>query len=96
MALQYSRRMAWDMVHVMIQKIENEDDLPYLPFAGMCCVIRAAIVVLETKRYINGDGLSVEEIRSFLIVLGWFARRWSVGSKSAFWCQMASDLTNCE
>ncbi|KAF1980344.1 hypothetical protein BU23DRAFT_594590 [Bimuria novae-zelandiae CBS 107.79] len=79
MALQYSRRMAWDMVHVMIEKIETEDDLPYLPFAGVCCVIRAGIAVFETSKYGSGDEPSNEEIHGFLTILEWFARQWSVG-----------------
>ncbi|KAL5378531.1 hypothetical protein DPSP01_009113 [Paraphaeosphaeria sporulosa] len=83
MALQYSRRMAWDMVHVMIQKIKKEEDLPYLPFAGVCCVIRAAIAVLETKQYTNEDAPNAEEVHNFLVVLSWFARRWSVGGEFA-------------
>lgn len=67
----------------MIQKIEKEEDLPYLPFAGVCCVIRAAIAVLETKKYTSEDEPSAEEVRGFLLVLGWFARRWSVGGEFA-------------
>jgi hypothetical protein len=87
MALRYARRMAWDMVHVMIQKVQREDDVPCLPFAGVCCVLRAAIAVLETTRYASGDQPSVEEIRSFLVVLGWFACRWGVGGKPTFGCR---------
>ncbi|KAL5453507.1 hypothetical protein PMIN07_007923 [Paraphaeosphaeria minitans] len=79
MALQYSQRMAWDMVHVMIQKIQREEDLPSLPFAGVCCVIRAAIAVLETKRYTSDEEPRAEEVHGVLLVLSWFARRWSVG-----------------
>lgn len=79
MSLHYSRRMAWDMIRVMIEKIENEDDLPCLPFAGVCCVIRAAIAVLETGQDGNVDMPNGDEITGFLKILGWFARRWSVG-----------------
>lgn len=81
MALQYCRRMAWDMVHVMIGLITKEDDLPYLPFAGVCCVIRAAVAVLETRKYVDEVGLGMEDLHSFALILGWFAKRWSVGGK---------------
>ena len=85
MSLHYSRRMAWDMVRVMIEKIENEDDLPCLPFAGVCCVIRAAIAVLETGQDGNTDMPNEDEITGFLKILGWFSRRWSVGGGSCHW-----------
>ena len=55
LALTYSRRMAWDMVKVAISKIENEEEVKRLPFAGLCCVLRAGMAVLETNGCVEED-----------------------------------------
>jgi hypothetical protein len=81
LALHYSRRMAWEMVHVMIGKIESEDELPQLPFAGLCCVIRAAVAVIETKEYEEEFASSDMEFEKFNRILSWFAARWHVGGE---------------
>lgn len=83
LALKYSRRMAWDMVKVLNNKVENEEILSYLPFAGLCCVIRAAIAVLETTQHGDEGEITENDIINFLRVLGWFSTRWSIGSESS-------------
>lgn len=94
MALHYSRRMAWDMVQVMIRKIEREEELLFLPFAGVCCVIRAAIAVFETRMYADVDELSHEDISGFLRILTWFSGRWSIGGKFNVACSTPKDETD--
>lgn len=71
--------MAWDMVRVMIQKVKSKEEILLLPLAGLCCVIRAAVAVLETRRFGEEDEWTDAEVRGFLRVLEWFAERWSVG-----------------
>jgi len=75
--------MAWDMVKVLNNKVENEEILSYLPFAGLCCVIRAAIAVLETTQHGDEGEITENDIINFLRVLGWFSTRWSIGSESS-------------
>jgi len=79
LALRYSHRMAWDMVRIAVQKITRPEEIPLLPFAGLCCVFRAGLAVLETKVYVNEDVVGEDEIHSFRNILSWFAIRWSVG-----------------
>jgi hypothetical protein len=81
LALKYSRRMAWDMVRVAIQKIQTEAEIPHLPFAGLCCVLRAGLAVLETKEFVNEDVVGDDEVRGFRQILEWFARRWGIGAE---------------
>jgi hypothetical protein len=81
LALKYSRRMAWDMVRVAIQKIPSEAEIPYLPFAGLCCVLRAGLAVLETKDFVNEDVVEDGEVHGFKQILEWFARRWGIGGE---------------
>jgi hypothetical protein len=81
LALKYSRRMAWDMVRVAIQKISNETEIPHLPFAGLCCVLRAGLAVLETKEFVNEDVIEDGEVHGFKQILEWFARRWGIGGE---------------
>lgn len=78
-ALKYSRRMAWDMVRVAIQKIQLEAEIPYLPFAGLCAVLRAGLAVLETREFVDEDIINEVELRAFRNVLNWFAGRWNIG-----------------
>jgi hypothetical protein len=79
LALKYSRRMAWDMVRVAIEKIETETEMSHLPFAGLCCVFRAGLAVLETKEFVNDDVVGEDEIEGFIQTLKWFAGRWGIG-----------------
>ncbi|KAH8731666.1 hypothetical protein GQ44DRAFT_604645 [Phaeosphaeriaceae sp. PMI808] len=79
LALKYSRRMSWDMVRVAIEKISCEAEVPHLPFAGLCCVLRAGLVVLETRDYVNDDIVGEGDIQGFRKILEWFARRWGIG-----------------
>ena len=79
LALTYSRRMAWDMVKVAISKIENEEEVKRLPFAGLCCVLRAGMAVLETNGCVEEDVVLNEEIDGFQRIVGWFAGRYGVG-----------------
>jgi hypothetical protein len=81
LALKYARRMAWDMVRVAIEKIQNEAEIPYLPFAGLCCVLRAGLAVMETKEFVNEDVVNNDEVYGFRQILDWFAARWGIGSE---------------
>jgi hypothetical protein len=80
LALKYSRRMAWDMVRVAIQKIQSGAEISHLPFAGLCCVFRAGLAVLETRTYVIEDVVGDDEVHSFRQLLEWFAGRWGIGS----------------
>jgi hypothetical protein len=80
LALKYSRRMAWDMVRVAVQKIQSAAEIPHLPFAGLCCVLRAGLAVLETRTYVIEDVVEEEEVQGFKQILEWFADRWGIGS----------------
>ncbi|KAF2845694.1 hypothetical protein T440DRAFT_493260 [Plenodomus tracheiphilus IPT5] len=79
LALKYSRRMAWDMVRTAIQKIQFEAEIPHLPFAGLCCVLRAGVAVIETAEFMAEEVTEPEEIGEFLKILDWFSVRWSIG-----------------
>lgn len=80
LALRISRRMAWDMVRVGIQVINSAAEIAELPFAGLCCVVRAGVVVLETRDYVDEEVLAGrEEARAFRRLVEWFAARWGVG-----------------
>ncbi|KAH7401223.1 hypothetical protein BKA66DRAFT_98299 [Pyrenochaeta sp. MPI-SDFR-AT-0127] len=81
LALKYSRRMAWDMVRVAIDKIENEAEIPNLPFAGLCAVLRAGLAVLETKEYVAEDVIENIELEGYLRIMRWFSGRWNVSSQ---------------
>jgi hypothetical protein len=79
MALKYSRRMSWDMVRSTLKKIQFEAEVPHLPFAGLCSVFRAGLVVLETREFVEENLVNADEVRSFKQVLQWFAGRWGIG-----------------
>jgi hypothetical protein len=79
MALKYSRRMSWDMVRSTLKRIRDEAEMPHLPFAGLCSVFRAGLVVLETREFVNENLVNADEVRSFKQVLQWFAGRWGIG-----------------
>lgn len=79
LALQFSQRMAWDMVRVCIQILKSEQEIPNLPFGGICCVLRAGLAVLETREFIDADVIPEEELEGYMRVLKWFSSRWSVG-----------------
>ncbi|USP80133.1 uncharacterized protein yc1106_07407 [Curvularia clavata] len=85
LALSVSRRMAWDMVRVGMQRIGSEEEIAELPFAGLCCVVRAGLAVLETDKWVeerDGEGRGVatsEEVRVFRRLVEWFGKRWGVG-----------------
>ncbi|PSN74308.1 hypothetical protein BS50DRAFT_670727 [Corynespora cassiicola Philippines] len=79
MALQTSRRMAWDSVIVAVRKVGNAPDVYHLPLAGLCCVIRASVAAMQTKDYQNAQEPSREELEGISRILGWFAARWSIG-----------------
>lgn len=79
LALKFSRRMAWDMVRVAIQKIESEDEITHLPFAGLCSVLRAGIAVLETADYMADNITQPGEMEGFANILCWFSGRWTIG-----------------
>jgi hypothetical protein len=79
MALKYSRRMSWDMVRSTLKKIRHEAEVPHLPFAGLCSVFRAGLVVLETREFVDENLVDAAEVCSFKHVLEWFAGRWGIG-----------------
>ncbi|KAH9869880.1 hypothetical protein J1614_006801 [Plenodomus biglobosus] len=79
LALKISRHMAWDMVRVAIQKIQSEGEISHLPFAGLCCVLRAGLAVLETSEFMAEEVTQPGEISEFLKILDWFSARWSIG-----------------
>lgn len=72
--------MAWDMVYVAIQKIQSKTEIPRLPFAGLCCVLRAGLAVLETRGLVDEDVVEDESLRGFRRTIEWFATRWDLGS----------------
>jgi len=72
--------MAWDMVRVAISKIQSESEISHLPFAGLCCVLRAGLTVLETREFVNEDVVQHEETQGFERILQWFAGRWNIGN----------------
>lgn len=78
-ALKYSRRMSWDMVVVAIQKVQTPAEISQLPLAGLSCVLRAGLVVLETQEYVVEDVVKDEEVQGFRQLLTWFIRRWHLG-----------------
>ncbi|KAF2624995.1 hypothetical protein BU25DRAFT_398166 [Macroventuria anomochaeta] len=79
LALKYSRVMVWDMVKVVINKIRSEEEVARLPFAGLCCVLRAGMAVLETTALNVYDVMSREEVDGFQRIVSWFAKQWGVG-----------------
>lgn len=83
LALKYSRRMSWDMVRIAIQKIQSQEEIQRLPFAGLCCVLRAGIAVLETSEFMAEEVMEPEEIVEFMKIMDWFDVRWSIGREYA-------------
>ncbi|EMD66192.1 hypothetical protein COCSADRAFT_137543 [Bipolaris sorokiniana ND90Pr] len=81
-ALRASRRMAWDMVQVGIRIITCEEEISRLPFAGLGCVVRAGVAVLETRGWVDDgedDGVvGEEEGRAFRRLVEWVSGRWGV------------------
>jgi hypothetical protein len=71
--------MAWNMVHVAIQKISSKAEILYLRLAGLCCVFRAGLAVLETREYVNEDMFREQDVQGFKKILEWFAGRWGIG-----------------
>lgn len=71
--------MAWDMVRVAIQKIQSEAEIAHLPFAGLCCVLRAGLAVLETKEFSGEEIVDRGELDGFGRIVEWFASRWGLG-----------------
>ncbi|XP_014555128.1 hypothetical protein COCVIDRAFT_39050 [Bipolaris victoriae FI3] len=80
-ALSVSRRMAWDMVQVGIRVVGCEEEIARLPFAGLGCVVRAGVAVLETRGWVDdgADGVvGEEEGRRFRRLVEWVSGRWGV------------------
>jgi hypothetical protein len=73
--------MAWDMIPVAIKKIQSEAEIPHLPFAGLCCVFRAGLAVIETREFVNEDVAGENEVQGFRKLLVWFAGRWNIGGE---------------
>jgi hypothetical protein len=83
LALKYSRRMAWDMNVLLIEKLKVEPDISHLPFGGLCCVVRSAVAVAQSGKELGGDYDDIDERNITTIVpsLGKFAERWKVGGE---------------
>lgn len=79
LTLTFGRRMAWDMVKAALGSVESREDVARLPFAALCCILRAGMVVLETSGLKDEELVSQEEIKKLQRVVGWFAARWGVG-----------------
>lgn len=79
LTLAHSRRMAWDMVKAAIHKVRSEDDILSLSFAGLCCVLRAGLVVLDTAELVEKDEVKDIELDGFRRLLMWFSNNWSIG-----------------
>jgi hypothetical protein len=79
LALRYGRRMAWDMVKNALDKVESEEEVAKLPFAALCCVLRAGITVLETAWLCGEFRVDIKEIERLQRVVGWFGKRWGAG-----------------
>lgn len=80
-ALTHSRRVAWDMVRFAIEVIQDENEVALLPLAGLCCVLRAGLAVLETREHVIEDVVQTDEIDGYIVILRWFANRWVIGEE---------------
>lgn len=83
LALHYSRRMAWDMNVLLIEKLKAEPEISHLPFGGLCCVVRAAVAVAQSGKMLGAeyDKIGGSDVAPILPSLGKFSERWKVGSK---------------
>lgn len=81
LTLMFGRRMAWDMVRAALGSVDSKEEVARLPFAALCCVLRAAIAVLETCRLPGDEVVSKEEVKKLQRVVSWFAARWGVGQQ---------------
>jgi hypothetical protein len=79
LTLMFGRRMAWDMVRAALGSVDSKEEVAKLPFAALCCVLRAGMAVLETYGPNDGELVSGEEVQKLQRVVGWFAARWGVG-----------------
>ena len=71
--------MAWDMVRAAMGSVDSKEEVARLPFAALCCILRAGIAVLETCRLPDDEVVSREELERLQRVVSWFAARWGVG-----------------
>lgn len=71
--------MAWQMVRTMFQIIKSEASIVRTTFAGLCSVLRAGLLVLETRKYVDEEVATEAEIEAYLRILTWFSRRWTTG-----------------
>ncbi|KAF2864952.1 hypothetical protein BDV95DRAFT_613101 [Massariosphaeria phaeospora] len=79
LAFCYARRMAWDMVRVGIEKIDVETYIGQLPVAGLCCVLRAAVAVMETQEV--AEAVDPDELVGLERIMIAFKERWGVGEE---------------
>ncbi|KAF3043927.1 hypothetical protein E8E11_005863 [Didymella keratinophila] len=79
LTLMFGRRMAWDMVRAALGSVDSKEEAARLPFAALCCVLRAGLAVLETSRLNDSELVSREEVTKLQRVVGWFAARWGIG-----------------
>lgn len=69
------------MVQVGIRVVGCEEEIARLPFAGLGCVVRAGVAVLETRGWVDdgADGVvGEEEGRKFRRLVEWVSGRWGV------------------
>lgn len=80
-ALKFSRSIAWDMMRVGFQMIKSEESMIKLPLSGLCSVLRAALLVLETNGLVDDNLFGEGEIDAYIQILHWFASRWTIGNE---------------
>ena len=73
--------MAWEMVRTMIQIVKSEAAIARTTFAGLCSVLRAGLMVLETRTYVDEEITTETEVEAYLRILTWFSRRWTTGKE---------------
>lgn len=78
--LHASRVMAWNMLYVALKFIK-EDDIPSIPFAALCAVLRGAIAVLETRALDDEEVVDLHGLTGLLRLTKWFGRRWVIGEE---------------
>ena len=79
LTLMFGRRMAWDMVRAALGSLDSKEEVARLPFAALCCVLRAGLAVLKTSCLRDNELVSREQVMKLQRVVSWFAARWGVG-----------------
>lgn len=61
--------------------LKSEDSISRQPFSGLCSVLRAALLVLETNGLVEDSLFEAGEIEAYIQILHWFAARWAIGNE---------------